>query len=63
MALLFAVPGLSWDSDRPLQHLEMFAGCCSVTRAEWQAHELGWSRLFSAIAISTAVLGDIKSEQ
>lgn len=37
VALLFAVPNLQFDESTALQHLELFAGGCSVTRAEWQA--------------------------
>lgn len=36
MALLFSVPGLPWETQKPLEHLELFAGACSVTRGEWQ---------------------------
>lgn len=32
--LLFANPQLRWDS--PGEHVELFAGCMSVTRAEWE---------------------------
>lgn len=32
--LLFANPELRWDS--PGDHVELFAGCMSVTKAEWQ---------------------------
>ena len=38
MSLLFAVPGLSWDT--PGQHLETFSGDMEVTKAEWRASRI-----------------------
>ena len=34
ISLLFAVPGLSWDS--PIDHFECFSGKMEATKAEWR---------------------------
>lgn len=33
VSLMFGIQSLSFD---PLEHLETFSGCMSITRAEWE---------------------------
>ena len=40
--MVFACPGLTWNN--PTDHLELFAGVCSITRGELKErlHGTGW---------------------
>ena len=33
---IFAMPNLSWGPEHEIQHLEMFAGDCSVSKGEFE---------------------------
>ena len=33
-SMVFSLPHLKWDE--PIDHLELFAGVCSISRGEWE---------------------------